>query len=60
MLIVRGGSGIHSLGASAWGGHIFSREVTELYYRSDGSMIWGDFSQSPPEAEAFSLNKQIK
>ena len=43
-------------------GHIFSWGVTELYYRSDGSMIWGEGVRQgsvglrTPEAEAFSLN----
>jgi len=40
-----GGCGISSLGASGVGGHIFSwghRTIGGLYYRSEGSRIWGE------------------
>jgi len=52
--------GFAVLGAS--GVAKFSAMGTELYYRTDGSKIWGEgvrqwvWGRSPPEAEAFSLN----
>jgi len=57
------------LGFALWGPvhgvAIFSAGITELYYRSDGSRIWGEgvrqgvWERSPLEAEALSLNYRL-